>query len=585
MTRNWNPSTRKVAEEIERKFFGGRQVCSTYPNHGRPGEPWSIDAWVAPYKQQANKEQEAVGDRIQKFVEVNWDRLGVDYIIWWNWWKQGRTAPWTSYEPFAFTWPFGDPDPDTRRHLDHVHISCKPGFTYRPPEKEDGDSQKPLPDKPPAPAAQIIDTFFKNHQLFGPYKPIGQAVVEEAKREGLNLALGCALVEKESAGRNVFGADGPHRGDVPPFNGYDNCRYEVTRERVERLINQPGYRRGQASVNGVGLTQLAWYTIVLEAEQLGGAHIPRNQLRVGFSHLASLMTRLQYQQALGAYNAGEGRWWIGVNNGYAGDLAAKHEAWKKRLAGSDSAPAPDPEPDKEPRLVLGSYHHPHSALAHLAASVLHERDMKCDVATGSRFVSVEQRCWDTPMGTYRFVVVGKQAFEKMPPAHRKHVLEAYDPTKSDYVGAVGNTLSETRDLLAGELNEISVGAGRHFRALARGAQIETAPQAPPPPLIPKPHDSPKPDKETPMQELEIATKDERQQMREEKRAERAERKERPTKVAAKRGAAEGVGLYVLAESLLPLLQDLPPEYAEYVPLVLLIAVFLLRTGEGRLLDE
>jgi hypothetical protein len=94
-----------------------------------------------------------------------------------------------------------------------------------------------------------------------------------------------------------------------------------------------------------------------------------------------------------------------------------------------------------------------------------------------------------------------------------------------------------------------------------------------------------PDKETPMQELENGTKDERQQMREEKRAERAERRERPTRIAAKRGAAEGVGMYVLADSLLPMLESLPPEAANYAPIGLLIAVFLLRTGEGRLLDE
>ncbi len=88
-----------------------------------------------------------------------------------------------------------------------------------------------------------------------------------------------------------------------------------------------------------------------------------------------------------------------------------------------------------------------------------------------------------------------------------------------------------------------------------------------------------------MQQLENGTKDERQRMREEIRAERAERKERPTKVAAKRGAAESLGVYVLADSLLPLLEGLPPEFDQYGPLVLVIAVFLLRTGEGRLLDE
>lgn len=78
-SRNWDPNTRRVAEEIERNFD---VRCSTYPGHGRTGQPWGIDAWVAPFRSRANRVQEQLGDRIQHYVERNWNRLGIDYMIW-----------------------------------------------------------------------------------------------------------------------------------------------------------------------------------------------------------------------------------------------------------------------------------------------------------------------------------------------------------------------------------------------------------------------------------------------------------------------------------------------------------------------
>ena len=119
-TRNWDEGTFRVVREIEARF---PVKCSTYPNHGRTGERKSIDVWVAPFRQRANREQEKLGDRIQGYVEANWNRFGLDYLIWWNWMKEGADTPWFSYEPYAFKWPHGDPDPDTRRHFDHLHIS------------------------------------------------------------------------------------------------------------------------------------------------------------------------------------------------------------------------------------------------------------------------------------------------------------------------------------------------------------------------------------------------------------------------------------------------------------------------------
>jgi hypothetical protein len=74
---NWDPNTPRVAEEIERNFD---VRCSTYPGHGRTGQPWGIDAWVASFRSRANRVREQLSDRIQHYVERN--RLGIDYMIW-----------------------------------------------------------------------------------------------------------------------------------------------------------------------------------------------------------------------------------------------------------------------------------------------------------------------------------------------------------------------------------------------------------------------------------------------------------------------------------------------------------------------
>lgn len=154
----------------------------------------------------------------------------------------------------------------------------------------------------------------------------GQIIVEEARFAGLELALACALVEQESGGENIFGCDAGDVGDYPPY-----CHQPVTYERVQILRDGGEYTYG---MNGVGLTQLTWWSLVEEAEAMGGAHIPANQCRVGFRLLKRYIDDYSYLEALGAYNAGEGNRRLGIDNGYAQSLANKHEAWKMVLGGA-----------------------------------------------------------------------------------------------------------------------------------------------------------------------------------------------------------------------------------------------------------
>jgi hypothetical protein len=71
---------------------------------------------------------------------------------------------------------------------------------------------------------------------------------------------------------------------------------------------------------------------VREAEAMGGGHILRYQMRVGFKLLNDLLAQYDYLNALEAYNDGNGRW-NDPENPYDLQFAAKHRAWKDRLNG------------------------------------------------------------------------------------------------------------------------------------------------------------------------------------------------------------------------------------------------------------
>jgi hypothetical protein len=161
-----------------------------------------------------------------------------------------------------------------------------------------------------------------------PYVPVADAVVDMARKHftGVHnypISLGCALVHQESWFRNIMGCDWGSRWTwEPPY-----CQVLVTKGRVKKLIENIEDGGGQ---NGVGLCQLTDISFVREAEALGGAHIPRNQLDVGFNLLARLIKTYGYYGGVGAYNAGPGnrnavRWT------YTQSVEDKHNLWIARL--------------------------------------------------------------------------------------------------------------------------------------------------------------------------------------------------------------------------------------------------------------
>ncbi len=100
-------------------------------------------------------------------------------------------------------------------------------------------------------------------------------IVREARRAGIPISLGFALVEQESAFRNVFGSD------PTIFAGAG----KVTQRKYQEYRRRRG-ASGGGGMQGVGPVQLTWYSYQDAADKLGGCWIPRHNIRVGFSVLA-----------------------------------------------------------------------------------------------------------------------------------------------------------------------------------------------------------------------------------------------------------------------------------------------------------
>lgn len=149
-------------------------------------------------------------------------------------------------------------------------------------------------------------------------------IVWEARRARIPVSLAFALVEQESAFRNIFGHDA---GALPALKGK-----RVTKKRVGLLLASLG--NGFAS-NGVGLTQLTSPEYIRRADRIGGAHIPKFQLRVGFGLVCDRTERFGLRDGLAAYNGGEGGRWRQAPQLYAQSVVRKRDRWHRVLTKGD----------------------------------------------------------------------------------------------------------------------------------------------------------------------------------------------------------------------------------------------------------
>lgn len=141
-------------------------------------------------------------------------------------------------------------------------------------------------------------------------------IMDEARRAGLPISLGCALVQQESGdGSNVFGHD------PTIFAGAGR----VTRRKYLAYRARRG-PRGAGGMQGVGPCQLTWWETQDEADREGGCWKRQCNVRVGFRHLAANIARLGHHAGIRAYN-GAGP----AAERYAQEVEAKAAAWHRRV--------------------------------------------------------------------------------------------------------------------------------------------------------------------------------------------------------------------------------------------------------------
>ena len=149
------------------------------------------------------------------------------------------------------------------------------------------------------------------------------AAAKACRRAGLPFWVACALLEKESGGRNIFGHD---KGGAGPHG------QPVTRANFEAFYREV---LGGATSNGVGPCQITWAGSVKGGERDGGYFAqmlgmdlapwkPLDNMVFGFALIRKHYNRLgdSWQKAGAAYNGRES---------YGADFLAKVIGWNDRL--------------------------------------------------------------------------------------------------------------------------------------------------------------------------------------------------------------------------------------------------------------
>ena len=135
-------------------------------------------------------------------------------------------------------------------------------------------------------------------------------VAKISRKVGLEPAIACTLLEKESGGgHNVWGHDpvacGPRGGEVTEANYREYKR-----------------NRSRCGSQGCGPTQLTFGGFQDRADTRGGCWKWEVNLEVGFEIMAGYVRKFGLWEAAKKYN-GAGR--------YANDFVAKHRVWSDRL--------------------------------------------------------------------------------------------------------------------------------------------------------------------------------------------------------------------------------------------------------------
>jgi hypothetical protein len=156
------------------------------------------------------------------------------------------------------------------------------------------------------------------------------AIVREAKRSKLPVALVCAVIEQETHFRNVFGHDGGPR-HTNPIKSPPGGLLEVTKERYLEYRRHRDRGEGQ---QGVGPMQLTSGDLQDRADRAGGCWRPDVNIRIGCAYLAERIAAFGLHAGVQAYNGADG-------DAYSKEVFKRERAWRSRLAGAEH-PSPRP---------------------------------------------------------------------------------------------------------------------------------------------------------------------------------------------------------------------------------------------------
>jgi hypothetical protein len=102
-------------------------------------------------------------------------------------------------------------------------------------------------------------------------------IIRESRGHGIPISAGFALVQKETYFRNIFGHDGTT--SIP--NSWKGGAVTKSRYAYYKA------RRPTHGMQGVGPTQLTWYSFQDEADKLGGCWRPGINIHVGLRNFSA----------------------------------------------------------------------------------------------------------------------------------------------------------------------------------------------------------------------------------------------------------------------------------------------------------
>jgi hypothetical protein len=150
-------------------------------------------------------------------------------------------------------------------------------------------------------------------------------IVWEARRAGIPISLGFALVEQETGFRNVWGHDPAPNGGTSQLGGS-----KVTKAAYLAYRKRRG-ARGRGGMQGVGPCQLTWYAYQDKADQFGGCWVAKHNIRVAFELLAAQMRAHGTRAGIRSYN-GSGT----SADRYAQQVLDRQRKWHRILTGGNA---------------------------------------------------------------------------------------------------------------------------------------------------------------------------------------------------------------------------------------------------------